>query len=163
MPQRSFHCIVCRRNSFDVRETPQTFLRFEQLEACCGRFRAQALRPFLKGLLDLAPQAAHPLLKPIPGQSPITHLVPAAEQSLRQGKQPSSDFLTVAASADHRLKAAGTGQAMEPIFVDNRLDPGQFSDLKDQRFGVFAGETMAASAASGWLTMDRLMNLLGRD
>ena len=52
---------------------------------------------------------------------------------------------------------------MEPILVDYRLDPGKFSDLMDQRFGVFAGESMAASAASGWLTMDRFMDLFGRD
>ena len=106
MSQRSFHRVVRRRNSLDVRETPQTFLRFEQLEACRGRLRARALRPILKGLLDLAPQAAHPLLKPTPGQSAVTHLVPVAEQSVRQGKQPSADFLTVAASVDHRLKVS---------------------------------------------------------
>ena len=65
--------------------------------------------------------------------------------------------------ATGRLTAARTGQAMEPILVDDRFDPGQFSDLMDQRFRVVAGEPMAASAASGWLTMDRLMNLFGGD
>src|ERR1700678_4236386 len=65
--------------------------------------------------------------------------------------------------ATGRLTAARTGQAMEPKLVDDRLDPGQFSDLMDQRFRVVAGETMAASAASGWLTIDRLVNLFGRD
>jgi hypothetical protein len=60
-----------------------------------------------------------------------------------------------------RLTAARTGQAMESILVDDRLDLGQFSDLMDQGFGVVARELMTASAASGWLTMDRLMNLLG--
>ena len=37
-----------------------------------------------------------------------------------------------------RLPAAGTGQAMEPVFVDDRLDPGQLGDLMDQRGGVVA-------------------------
>ena len=52
---------------------------------------------------------------------------------------------------------------MEPILVDDRLDPRKFSDLMNQRFSVFAGEPMATSTASGWLTMDRVMDLFGRD
>ena len=106
MPQCSFDSVVRRRNSPDERETPQAFLRFEKLEACRGRLHARALRPFQKGLLDLAPQAAYSLLKRTLGQSPITHLVPVAEQSVRQGKQPSSESLTVAASVDHRLRVS---------------------------------------------------------
>src|SRR5262249_16800469 len=43
------------------------------------------------------------------------------------------------------------------------LDLGQFSDLMDQGFGIVARELMTASAASGWLAMNRLMNLFERD
>ena len=39
-----------------------------------------------------------------------------------------------------RRAAAGAGQAMEPVLVDDRLDPGQFGDLMDQGLGVVAGE-----------------------
>jgi hypothetical protein len=103
MPQRSFHRVVHRHDSLDVRKAPQTVLHLENLESrrCC--LRARAPRPFQKGSFDLAPQAAHPLLKRIPRQGPVTHLVPVVEQSIRQRKQPSSDFLTVAAAVDHRL------------------------------------------------------------
>src|SRR5262245_62876527 len=106
MPQRSFHYVIRRRDSLDAREAPQTFFRLEKLKARRRCLRARALRPFQKGLLDLALQAAHPFLKRIPRQSPVTHLVPVPEQSVRQQKQSSSDPLSVAASVDHRLKVS---------------------------------------------------------
>ena len=81
MPQRSFHCVVRRRDSLDAREAPQTFLHLEKLEACRRCLRARAPRPFQEGALDLAPQAAHPLLKRIPRQGPVTHLVPVSEST----------------------------------------------------------------------------------
>ena len=94
MPQCSFHRVVRWRDSLEAREAPQTFLHFEKLEACRRRLRARAPRPFEKGLLDLTPQAGHPLLKRTPGQGSVTHLVPVAEKSVLQRKQPSSDSLT---------------------------------------------------------------------
>jgi hypothetical protein len=66
-------------------------------------------------------------------------------------------------SAAGRLTAARTSQAAEPIFVDDRPIPGKFSDLMDQGFRVVARKLMTASAASGLLTMDRLMNTFRRD
>ena len=58
----------------------------------------------------------------------------------------------------------GAGQAMEPIFVDDRLDPGQFGDLMDQGLGVVAGEGLA-TAATGGRACSRMVvaDLLGRD
>ena len=52
---------------------------------------------------------------------------------------------------------------MEPILIDDRLDPGQFGDLMDQRFGVVAGESMTTSATGGRLAVERLADLLGWD
>ena len=46
-----------------------------------------------------------------------------------------------------RRSAAGTGRAMEPILIDDRLDPGQFGDLMDQRRGIFAEESVTTSSA----------------
>jgi hypothetical protein len=121
MTQRAFNCVVRRRNSLDACEAPQTFLHFEKLEARRRCLRARAPRPFQKGPLDLALQAAHPLLKRIPRQGPVTHLVPVAEQSVRQRKQSSSDSLTVAGSVNHRLKVS---TQMRPADLSTgRLDP----------------------------------------
>ena len=68
-----------------------------------------------------------------------------------RAEAPGGDALWQGAAG--RLTAARTGQAMEPILVDDRLDPGQFGDLMDQGFGVVAGESMAASATSGRLAV----------
>ena len=45
-----------------------------------------------------------------------------------------------------RRAAGGAGQAMEPILIDDRLDPGQFGDLMDHGLGVVAGEPMTTAA-----------------
>ena len=52
---------------------------------------------------------------------------------------------------------------MEPIFVDDRLDLGQFGDLMDQGFGIVTGESTATSATGGRLAVERLVDLLGWD
>src|SRR4051794_39585814 len=52
---------------------------------------------------------------------------------------------------------------MEPIFIHHGQDGRQFGDLVADRFGVIAGEGIAAPAASGRLTVDDLAELLGGD
>jgi hypothetical protein len=52
---------------------------------------------------------------------------------------------------------------MEPILIDDRFDLGEFSDLMDQGFGIVTGEPMTASATSGRLAVERLVDPLGRD
>ena len=52
---------------------------------------------------------------------------------------------------------------MEPILVDDRLDPGEFGHLVDQGFRVVTGELMTATSTSTGLAVDRLADLLGRD
>ncbi len=106
MAQRSCDRVVRRRDSLDACEAPKTFLDLEKLEARRRRLRARAPRPFLKGLLHLAPQAAHPLLKRTPRQRSIAYSVPVAEQPVRQRKQPLSNCLTVATPVDHCLKVS---------------------------------------------------------
>ena len=59
--------------------------------------------------------------------------------------------------------AARTDQAMEPILVDDRFDPGKFGHLVDQRLGVITGELMTATATTTRLAVDRLADLLGWD
>ncbi len=51
---------------------------------------------------------------------------------------------------------------MEPILVDDRLDPGQVGDLMDYRFEVVASESMTATATGVGLAVERLADLLGR-
>ncbi len=77
--QRTFHRVVRGLDTFYPRERPQTLPHLEDLEARRRRLRARAMRPFLKGSLDLPPQAAHPLLERPPLQSPVTHPVPVAK------------------------------------------------------------------------------------
>ena len=43
--------------------------------------------------------------------------------------------------------ALGAGQAMKPVFVDQRLDLGQFGDLVDQGGRVITDQGMATAAA----------------
>jgi len=51
---------------------------------------------------------------------------------------------------------------MKPILIDDRLDPGQFGDLVDQRLGVVAGEFMTTTATRVGLAVERLADLLRR-
>jgi hypothetical protein len=51
---------------------------------------------------------------------------------------------------------------VEPILVDDGLDPGQFGDLVDKGHGVVAGESMTAAATGGRFAIERLADLLGR-
>ena len=60
-----------------------------------------------------------------------------------------------------RRATGGTAQAVEPILVNDRLDPGQFGDLMDQGFGVVAGEFMTTAAAGVRLALEGLADLLG--
>ena len=106
MAQRPFDRVVRRRDSLDACEAPETFLDLEKLESCRRRLHARAHRPFLKGLLHLAPQAAHPPLKGTPRQGSVAYSVPVAEQPVRQRKQPLPNCLTVATSVDHCLKVS---------------------------------------------------------
>ena len=50
---------------------------------------------------------------------------------------------------------------MEPVLVDHGDDRRQFGDLMPERFGVIAGEGIAAPAASGRLAVDDQVELLG--
>jgi hypothetical protein len=50
---------------------------------------------------------------------------------------------------------------MAPILEDDRLDPGQFGDLMDQRLGVVASEPMTTAATGRRLAIERLADLLG--
>jgi hypothetical protein len=52
---------------------------------------------------------------------------------------------------------------MEPILIDDRFDLGKFSDLMDQGFGIVTGEFLTASATSGRLAVERLVDLLRWD
>ena len=52
---------------------------------------------------------------------------------------------------------------MQAIFVDDRLDLGEFGDLVDQGVGVIADERVAAAAAGAGLTLGGGVELLGRD
>jgi hypothetical protein len=52
---------------------------------------------------------------------------------------------------------------MEPILVDDRLDPGKFSDLMDERFGIRAGKLVTTAATGTRDAVDRVADLLGRD
>ena len=52
---------------------------------------------------------------------------------------------------------------MELIFIDDRLDLGQFGDLMDQRRGVVAEQSLTTSSAVGRLAGDGLADFLGRD
>jgi hypothetical protein len=52
--------------------------------------------------------------------------------------------------------------AVEPILVDDGLDPGHFGDLMDQGLGVIASESMATAATGGRFAVERLADLLGR-
>jgi hypothetical protein len=51
---------------------------------------------------------------------------------------------------------------MEAILVDDRLDPGEFSDLMDQGLWVVAGEPMTTTTTGGRFAVDRLVDLLWR-
>ena len=61
------------------------------------------------------------------------------------------------------LPTAGTGQAMEPVFVDDRLNLGQLGDLMDQGGGIVALKFIPAAATRGRLAIEGLVDLLGRD
>jgi hypothetical protein len=52
---------------------------------------------------------------------------------------------------------------MEPILIDDRLDPGQFGDLMDHRLWVVASEPLTAAATDLRLAVECLADLLGRD
>ena len=106
VPQRAFHNVVRRRDSFDVCEGLKTVLYLDELVACARRFHALAPRPFQKGLLDFPTQAVHPLLKRIPRLSPVAHPVPVTEQAPRQRKQPRSRSLALTTSVDHCLEVS---------------------------------------------------------
>jgi hypothetical protein len=62
-----------------------------------------------------------------------------------------------------RDAASGAGQAMEPVFVDQRLDLGQFGDLMDQGGRVIAAQGMATAAAIGGPAIGRRADLFRRD
>jgi hypothetical protein len=52
---------------------------------------------------------------------------------------------------------------MEPIFIDDGLDPGQFGDLMDQGLGVLASEPPATAPAGRRLAVEGLADLLRWD
>ena len=52
---------------------------------------------------------------------------------------------------------------MEPVFVDQRLDLGQFGDLMDQGGGVITDQGVATAAAIGGPALGDRADLLRRD
>ena len=98
--------VVRRLDPWDVCERPRAILHLEDLEARRRRRDARAPRPVPKGLLDLPPQPAHPLLQHPPFPGPVAHPVPVAEPPIRQRQQPPSDRLTIATPVHQRLKVA---------------------------------------------------------
>lgn len=52
---------------------------------------------------------------------------------------------------------------MESILIDDRLDPGQFSDMVDQGRGIIAEESVTTSATGRRLAGEGLADILGRD
>ena len=52
---------------------------------------------------------------------------------------------------------------MESILINDRLDPGQFGDLMDQRRGVVAEQSMTTATTGVRLAVERLADLLGWD
>jgi hypothetical protein len=58
--------------------------------------------------------------------------------------------------------AGGTDEAVEPILIDDGLNPGQFGDLVDQGLGIVASKPMATAATGGRLAVERLADLLRR-
>ena len=61
------------------------------------------------------------------------------------------------------LSTVGASQAIEPILIDDRLDLGQFGDLMDQGGRIVTLEFLTAAATGRRLTVERLVDLLGRD
>jgi hypothetical protein len=52
---------------------------------------------------------------------------------------------------------------MKSVFIDDRLDPGQFGDLMNQGLGILAAQGVATTAAGMGLTVGGGAELLGRD
>ena len=104
--QRSLRRVVRRFDPFDPRQRPQSLFDLEDLEARRRRLRATAPRPLQESLATLASQSNHPILEPLPVQSPVPHSVPIVEQPMRQFQQSLADRLPATTAIDHRLKIA---------------------------------------------------------